>query len=83
MHIQTVGAEVARKEALEISKKIEEVIHGLPSEARIRLDLSVTKEPDDGQMYYGEDSHLNYGATIDWLRAFSEFCKTCDGFKVY
>jgi hypothetical protein len=82
MHIQTVGVKVTKEEAFEIGKQIEVVLNPLPSNARIKLDLSVTTEPDDFQMHYGEDADLNYSATIDWLRNFSEFCKNCDGFEV-
>ena len=82
MHISTVGAEVTNEEAEEISTRLIKMIETLPPEARAKLDLSITTEPDDHKMHTGEDADQNYSATISWLRKFSNFCKSCDGFKI-
>jgi hypothetical protein len=52
---------------------------------RVRTDLSVTSEPDDGTLYRGDDANSwkNYGATYDWLKEFSDFCLNCKGFQIF
>lgn len=83
MHMQCVGAQIAEGEAREIGGRIQnEILSDVPHGGRIKLDLSVTMEPDDGTMHHGDDAGENYGATRDWLKKFSRFCFTCKGLEV-
>ena len=52
---------------------------------RVRTDLSITDEPDDGTLYRGDDSESwkNYGATYAWLEEFADFCLKCKGFQIF
>jgi hypothetical protein len=52
---------------------------------RVRTDLSITDEPDDGTLYRGDDSEAwkNYGASYAWLEEFSDFCLKCKGFQIF
>ena len=80
---QCVGAAVSEDEARQISRRLQEqVLPSLCAGERVRLDGSVTSEPDDGRMHYGHDFHENYSATAEWLTKFGEFCSNCRGFKV-
>ena len=83
MQIQCVGAQISRHEARHIGERIQKgILSHLSDEGRVKLDLSVTTEPDDGTMYYGDDAERNYGANRTWLRKFAHFCLTCSGFEV-
>ena len=83
MHMQCVGAQISEAEACEIGDRIQnDLLSEVPHNGRIKLDLTVTTEPDDGKMHYGEDADENYSATREWLQRFAGFCLGCRGFKV-
>lgn len=50
---------------------------------RVRLDLSVTDERDDGTFHRGADEAKNYGATYEFLQDFCDFCAGSKGFRVF
>jgi hypothetical protein len=52
---------------------------------RVRTDLSITDDVDDGTLYSGDDSESwkNYGATYNWLEEFADFCLKSKGFQIY
>jgi hypothetical protein len=83
MHLQCVGTTVSENEAGKIAQSLQAgVLTALHEGERVRSDLSVTSEPDDGTMYYGADADKNYGATREWLTRFAQFCSECRGFSV-
>lgn len=83
MHQQCVGAKVSVAEARQIAKGLQEgILERLRDGERVRLNLSITSEPDDGVMYYGEEAEKNYSATYGWLTQFAQFCLECRGFEV-
>ncbi len=75
------GGEATVDQARVIAGKLEELLEGLRKDERVRLDLSVTDEPDDGT-FYRDDLTKNYSATREWLEQFAGFCRTCNGFYV-
>lgn len=77
------GVEVNTEEARQIAEFIIiQVLSKITPEERVTYDLKITDEPDDGT-FHREDLAKNYSATYDWLKEFSEFCQTCEGFTVY
>ena len=83
LHQQISATRISRDEARAIARYLHKVV--LPTlhpESRVRLDGTVTTEPDDGTFYRNpEDVSRNYSATRNWLENFANFCATCDGFK--
>ncbi len=83
MHQPFTGVQVAREEARAIAERMRsEVLPRIPDGGRVLLDLSVTTDPDDGTMHYGEALEENYSAQRSWLIKFTEFCERCSGFEV-
>ena len=83
MQIQCCGAELTSEEAVQIADRIEnDVLPTLPADGRVKLDLSVTTEPDDFKFHKGSDVHKNYSATEKWLREFVSFCRNSGGVSV-
>src|SRR5262249_11854375 len=83
MGIQCVSTKITEQEARLSGQTLrDEVLPKLRTGEPLRLDLSVTAEPDDGKMHYGVEAYRNYSATVDWLQHFSSFCLACRGFEV-
>ncbi|HEY8559827.1 MAG TPA: hypothetical protein VIL74_05445 [Pyrinomonadaceae bacterium] len=80
-----IGTEVAKDEARAIGEKIrDEILPGLNPQSRVLYDLTVTEEKDDGRFFREkEEFWQNYNASREWLKNFSEFCRSCEGFEVY
>jgi len=86
MQYNATGTSVSQDEAEEIGAAVRaRYLSKLAPHQRIRLDLSVTDEPDDGTLYSGDDKEAwkNYGATYAWLEEFAAFCSSCKGFQVF
>lgn len=83
MHMPFTGVRVTESEARAIGAKFRtEILPSIPETGRVLHDGSVTTEPDDGTMHYGDEAHKNYSATRSWLTKFADFCDRCGGFKV-
>lgn len=80
---QCCGGYVNASEARRIGEKIKSgILPKLKDHSRIKLDLSITEEPDDYKMHYSDDWMENYSCTKAWLVQFVEFCFRCGGFDV-
>ena len=80
--VNCVGDSVSAEEARQIGERLrDEVLPRLLPDQRIKLNLSITSEMDDGKMYYGEEAEKNYSAHYLWLQQFSSFCFQCQGFR--
>lgn len=76
-------AEVTAGEAIQVADRIEKgILSRLSEHGRLKLDMSVTTEPDDFVFYTGVDVQKNYSATVWWLRQFKIFCRNSGGFSV-
>jgi hypothetical protein len=75
-----VWIEVSGEQAGRIADFLDGYLPTLPADGRVRLDGSVTTEPDDGT-FHRVDLDLNYSATAGWLARFRDFCRDAtDGF---
>lgn len=86
MQYNATGTSVSQDEAQMIGAGVRgKYLSKLAPNQRIRLDLSITDEPDDGTFYSGDDKEAwkNYGATYAWLEEFAAFCLNCKGFQVF
>ena len=84
MQVQCVGATVGKLEARRIGEMMQtKVLAHVADTARVKLDLAVTDEPDDFTLHRDEQWQKNYSATAPWLKRFTHFCLTCEGFKVF
>jgi len=86
MQYNATGFSISADEAGLIANGIRtKYLSKMKPEDRVRTDLSITDEPDDGTLYRGDDSQSwkNYGATYDWLKEFSDFCLNCKGFQIF
>ncbi|WP_336210924.1 hypothetical protein [Nonomuraea sp. LPB2021202275-12-8] len=68
-HIPLTGQEAAR-----IAEFLGTYLDGLPADGRVRLDGTVTTDPDTHELHR-TDLDLNYSASSEWLRAFRDFCR--------
>lgn len=83
LHMQCAGTAVSESEARKIAQGLRsDVLTALHGGDRVRLDLSVTSEPDVGVFHRGADFDRNYSASLDWLTRFAQFCSECRGFSV-
>jgi hypothetical protein len=76
--VATASAESCRKLAEWLKR---EILNNLGSQSRIKLDGTITDEPDDGT-FHREKLEENYSATQNWLQEFVSFLENCDGFSV-
>lgn len=86
MQYNATGFQVGADEAGMIANGIRsKYLSRMKPQDRVRMDLSITNEPDDGTLYRGDDSQAwkNYGATYDWLEEFSNFCLKSQGFQIF
>ena len=86
MQYNATGFKVSQDEAELLGNAIRsKYLAKMTPKHRVRMDLSITDEPDDGTLYRGDDSQAwkNYGAQYDWLEEFSKFCLECKGFQIY
>lgn len=85
MNYNATGVKVPPEDAHQIGNRIRsELLPRLEPDKRIRGDLSITDEPDDGTFYRDEDEHWkNYSADYQWMKEFSEFCLKSKGFQVF
>ena len=76
------GLEITEEESRKLGSYFEEkILAKLESVDRIKYDMSITSEPDDGE-FYRDDFTKNYSATYEWLKTFTKFLKECKGFTV-
>ena len=75
--IVTITPEEAHAIADELESRF---LSRMNSDERVRLDLTLTDEPDDIQLH--DDDLKNYGATQDWVQRFVDFCRSCSGFEI-
>ncbi|MEV5539484.1 hypothetical protein AB0L13_21740 [Saccharopolyspora shandongensis] len=68
---------VTGEEAGRIAAFLDDYLATVPDDGRVRLDGSVTTEPDDYQLQ-GEDPAKNYSAAHAWLTEFRDFCRQAD-----
>jgi hypothetical protein len=73
----TVSLEEARGIAEQFERRF---LSKMTPADRVRLDLTLTDEPDDFQIH--DDDLKNYGATEEWLQKFTDFCRSCNGFEI-
>jgi hypothetical protein len=86
LQYNATGFTVSQDEALMLGNGIKSrYLSKMTPKSRVRTDLSITDEPDDGTLYRGDDSEAwkNYGATYGWLEEFSDFCLKCKGFQIF
>ena len=86
MGYNATGFSVSQEEAGQLGKGIrEKYLSKMTPQHRVRTDLSITDEPDDGTLYRGDDSQAwkNYSATYAWLEEFADFCLKCKGFQIF
>ena len=83
LHNMCSGGKIEDQEASQIGDLIDkQVLPILPDGSRIKLDLTITDEPDDAEFHRGDDWPENYSCTKECLIEFSKFCSNCKGFCV-
>ena len=55
------------------------LLTAMPAGTRLKLDGTITAEPDDGE-FHREDLSENYSVSRSWLLEFVTFLKCCGGF---
>jgi len=79
---ENIGIEVTQEEAQRIGTFLQEkIVPGMQPNERIQYDLTLTAEPDTGELYR-DDLTKNYSVSYDWLKEFAAFCLSCKGFIV-
>ena len=78
-------AEVSEMEARAVARFMEiNVLPSLRPRNRMMRDASLPEVPHNGTGYREPSEQLkNSCASEEWLRRFIEFCKTCEGFRVW
>jgi hypothetical protein len=79
------STEVSEGEARAVARFMEEnVLPALRPGDRLRLNGSITDVPGNGaSCSKASELFKNYSETEEWLRRFVDFCKTCEGFRVW
>ncbi|GGO81671.1 hypothetical protein [Nonomuraea cavernae] len=71
---------ITAQEAARIADFLDTYLNGLPADGRVRLDGTVTTDPDTHQ-FHRADLDRNYSASTEWLRTFRDFCRAAtEGF---
>lgn len=84
MQYNATGFTVSPDDALAIGAGIRgKYLSKMQPKQRVRTDLSITDEVDDGTLHSGEESWKNYGATYNWLEEFADFCSRSKGFQIF
>ena len=72
--------EVPEPKAPLIADWIEQnILADVPTGSRVKLDGSLTSEPDDGT-FHRDNLEENYSADTTWLVEFVNFLRKCEGF---
>ena len=81
MDNRQLGITISKKESRRIAAHLGKRVENMNPGERIRWDLSVTAEPDNGTFH--EDSREDYSALHHVLNDISQFLNECSGFTVF
>ncbi|WP_437569968.1 hypothetical protein [Sorangium sp. So ce542] len=83
LHEQFCGNGLTQEECRLVADALEaHLLTTLAEGDRLLLDGGVTRDPDDGTLYKGEDAHRNYSTNRTVLLTFIRFLRECSGFEV-
>ncbi|WP_438016845.1 hypothetical protein WMF18_39615 [Sorangium sp. So ce315] len=83
LHEPFCGNGLTQEESRFAADKLEAcLLPTLAEDDRLLLDGRLTRDPDDGTFYKGEDAHKNYSTNRAVLLAFIRFLRGCGGFEV-